>query len=273
MHPSGTVALSRTSGSAGFAILMGRAMATSQDFATWTPGPKLRSEYLLWCLRTMHHDLMVRLAMGSTHLTIYFPDLLSIKHSPPSALRSGRSCAEHSRPYRRQQGAWISRPEVGPTVRRAEAVVDHGGGDGGVRRLNRRRVAGSVLTLCSDLDSAESGSGGCVHPRPSVCAQALDGAPVGEQHLELLPRCPGVASSERDESSTAWLRIAAVSAGRDAMCESRLMITQFRAVTIGIHSGSFTLGDVTGHAGRTRRLIIVPRSPGKVQSGRSVHTT
>ena len=57
IHPAGTVALSRTSGSAGFAILMGRDMATSQDFATWTPGPLLRSEYLLWCLRAMHRDL------------------------------------------------------------------------------------------------------------------------------------------------------------------------------------------------------------------------
>lgn len=79
VHPAGTVALSRTSGSAGFAILMGCSMATSQDFATWTPGPRLRSEYLLWCLRAMHRDLMGRLAMGSTHLTIYFPDLLSIR--------------------------------------------------------------------------------------------------------------------------------------------------------------------------------------------------
>lgn len=74
-------------------------------------------------------------------------------------------------------------------------------------------------------------------------------------------------------SRAPWPQIAAISAGRDAICESRLMITQFWAVTTGIHSGSLTLGDVTGQAGRTRRLIVAPASPGKVQSGRSPHTT
>jgi type I restriction enzyme, S subunit len=79
IHPAGTVGLSRTSASAGFAIHMAVPMATSQDFATWTPGPLLDGRFLLWCLRSMHHDLMGRLAMGSTHKTIYFPELMSIR--------------------------------------------------------------------------------------------------------------------------------------------------------------------------------------------------
>ncbi len=78
LHPRGTVALSRTA-SAGFAILMDADMATSQDFATWTCGEHLHNYFLLWCLRAMRRDLMKRLAMGSTHKTIYFPDLMSIK--------------------------------------------------------------------------------------------------------------------------------------------------------------------------------------------------
>lgn len=78
VHPANTVALSRTA-SAGFSIVMDRDMATSQDFATWTPGPLLRSHYLLWCLRVMRRDLLQRLAMGSTHKTIYFPDLEGIR--------------------------------------------------------------------------------------------------------------------------------------------------------------------------------------------------
>jgi type I restriction enzyme S subunit len=78
LHPQGTVALSRTA-STGFSIVMGRDMATSQDFATWTCGPALDNHFVLWCLRAMRRDLLHRLAMGSTHKTIYFPDLMSIR--------------------------------------------------------------------------------------------------------------------------------------------------------------------------------------------------
>lgn len=59
-------------------------MATSQDYATWTCGPRLNNHYLLWCLRAMRPDLLGRLAMGSTHKTIYFPDLMSIRIPLPS---------------------------------------------------------------------------------------------------------------------------------------------------------------------------------------------
>lgn len=77
LHPAGTVVLSRTA-SAGFSAIMGRDMATSQDFATWTCGPLLNPRFLLLCLRAMRQDLLGRLAMGSTHKTIYMPDLESI---------------------------------------------------------------------------------------------------------------------------------------------------------------------------------------------------
>lgn len=78
LHPAGTVVLSRTA-SAGFSAVMGSSMATSQDYVTWTCGPQLDPYYLLWCLRAMRTDLLQRLAMGSTHKTIYFPDLQSIR--------------------------------------------------------------------------------------------------------------------------------------------------------------------------------------------------
>jgi len=44
LHPEGTVALSRTA-SAGFSIVMAKAMATSQDFATWTCSAELTSVF------------------------------------------------------------------------------------------------------------------------------------------------------------------------------------------------------------------------------------
>lgn len=79
LHPTGTVVLCRTAASAGYSAIMPRPMATSQDFATWTCGPRLRPRFLLLCLRVMRQDLLGRLAMGSTHKTIYMPDIESIE--------------------------------------------------------------------------------------------------------------------------------------------------------------------------------------------------
>lgn len=78
LHPKGTVFLCRTA-SAGYSGVMGLDMATSQDFVTWTCGPRLDAYYLLWCLRAMRPDLLGRLAMGSTHKTIYVPDLQMLR--------------------------------------------------------------------------------------------------------------------------------------------------------------------------------------------------
>lgn len=77
IHSAETVVLCRTA-SAGYSAIMGREMATSQDFATWTCGPLLLPRFLLLCLRAMRQDLLGRLAMGSTHKTIYMPDIESI---------------------------------------------------------------------------------------------------------------------------------------------------------------------------------------------------
>lgn len=76
--PAGTVVLCRTA-SAGYSAVMGKDMATSQDFVTWICGPRLNPYYLLWCLRAMRQDLLGRLAMGSTHKTIYVPDLQMLR--------------------------------------------------------------------------------------------------------------------------------------------------------------------------------------------------
>jgi type I restriction enzyme S subunit len=82
LHPESTVVLSRTA-SAGFSAIMGTAMATSQDFVTWTCGPLLEPRFLLLCLRAMRSDLLGRLAQGSTHKTIYMPDIESIRIPVP----------------------------------------------------------------------------------------------------------------------------------------------------------------------------------------------
>jgi len=93
LHPSGTVVLCRTA-SAGYSAVMGRDMATSQDFATWTCGRLLDPYFLLWCLRAMRPDLLGRLAMGSTHKTIYMPDVQSIRIPLPSVVQQREIVAE-----------------------------------------------------------------------------------------------------------------------------------------------------------------------------------
>jgi type I restriction enzyme S subunit len=93
LHPKGTVFLCRTA-SAGYSGVMGRDMATSQDFVTWTCGPRLNAYYLLWCLRAMRSDLLGRLAMGSTHKTIYVPDLQMLRIPLPPLEEQGEIVSE-----------------------------------------------------------------------------------------------------------------------------------------------------------------------------------
>ncbi|UJW83733.1 restriction endonuclease subunit S [Hydrogenophaga sp. SL48] len=71
--PSGTVILSRTA-SVGFSAIMGVPMATTQDFVNWICGPKVLPDYLLYVFRSMRSEFE-RLKFGSTHSTIYMPDI------------------------------------------------------------------------------------------------------------------------------------------------------------------------------------------------------
>ena len=71
--PRDTVILSRTA-SVGFSAILGVDMATTQDFVNWVCGTSLRPRYLLFVFRAMGQEFR-RLTMGSTHQTIYMPDV------------------------------------------------------------------------------------------------------------------------------------------------------------------------------------------------------
>lgn len=79
--PKGTVILSRTA-SVGFSAIMAVDMATTQDFANWVCGSRLLPEYLLYSFRSMSGEFE-RLMMGSTHNTIYMPDIQSFRFVLP----------------------------------------------------------------------------------------------------------------------------------------------------------------------------------------------
>ncbi len=79
--PPETVLLSRTA-SVGFSGVTAIDLAVSQDFAAWICGPKLRPTYVLLCLRAMKQEFR-RLMMGSTHQTIYMPDIEAFRVPVP----------------------------------------------------------------------------------------------------------------------------------------------------------------------------------------------
>lgn len=70
--PAHTVCLSRTA-SIGYVVVMGRSMATSQDFINWVCGPVLEPNYLKYIL-VAERDSLFRFASGTTHQTIYYPE-------------------------------------------------------------------------------------------------------------------------------------------------------------------------------------------------------
>ena len=69
--PKGTVVFSRTA-TVGKATVMGREMATSQDFANYICGERLHNHYLVHLFRYMSPEWK-RLMAGSTHNSIYMP--------------------------------------------------------------------------------------------------------------------------------------------------------------------------------------------------------
>ncbi|QQR75346.1 MAG: restriction endonuclease subunit S [Holophagales bacterium] len=80
--PAGTVCLSRTA-SVGYVVVMGRPMATSQDFVNWVCSKDLDPGFLKYLL-IAEGDGLLRFASGSVHQTIYFPEVKAfhICHPP-----------------------------------------------------------------------------------------------------------------------------------------------------------------------------------------------
>jgi type I restriction enzyme S subunit len=80
--PENTVCLSRTA-SVGYVVVMGRPMATSQDFVNWVCSPNLDHNFLKYLFITEDEDLL-RFSSGAVHQTIYFPEVKAfhICHPP-----------------------------------------------------------------------------------------------------------------------------------------------------------------------------------------------
>jgi len=71
--PANTVCLSRTA-SVGYVVVMGRPMATSQDFVNWVCSENLNPDFLKYLFLAEGRKGFLRYASGSVHQTIYFPE-------------------------------------------------------------------------------------------------------------------------------------------------------------------------------------------------------
>ncbi len=71
--PENTVCLSRTA-SVGYVVVMGRPMATSQDFVNWVCSEELSPDFLKYLFLAEGREGLLRYASGSVHQTIYFPE-------------------------------------------------------------------------------------------------------------------------------------------------------------------------------------------------------
>ena len=80
--PQETVCLSRTA-SVGYVVTMGVPMCTSQDFVNWVCGPDLDYRYLKYILLA-ERNAFLRFATGTTHQTVYFPEVKAFNVLIPS---------------------------------------------------------------------------------------------------------------------------------------------------------------------------------------------
>lgn len=86
--PTGTVCLSRTA-SVGFVTVMGRPMATSQDFVNWVCGEQLDPYFLSFILQGSR-DYLLSLATGAVHKTIYVPTVKEFRICLPALAEQKR---------------------------------------------------------------------------------------------------------------------------------------------------------------------------------------
>ena len=82
MLPAGTVCLSRTA-SIGYSVILGKEMATSQDFVSWICTDAILPKFLMYLFMAEGRSLRL-FGRGTTHSTIYFPELRAFHVCLPS---------------------------------------------------------------------------------------------------------------------------------------------------------------------------------------------
>lgn len=86
--PCDTVCLSRTA-SVGYVVKLGAQMATSQDFVNWICSDALLPDWLRLCLLAEGQHIR-KFGSGTTHTTIYYPEVLSFHIALPPVAEQRR---------------------------------------------------------------------------------------------------------------------------------------------------------------------------------------
>lgn len=89
--PKGTVCFSRTA-SVGYVVIMGRPMATSQDFVNWVPTEAISSEWLQLVM-IAERPAISRFSKGAVHQTIYYSAWLAMHVALPPLAEQHRIVA------------------------------------------------------------------------------------------------------------------------------------------------------------------------------------
>jgi type I restriction enzyme, S subunit len=89
--PGQTVCLSRTA-SVGYVTVMGRRMATSQDFVNWVCSEKLHPQFLMYLFLAQGEEIL-KFSSGAVHQTIYFPEAKAFHICLPSVGEQNRIVA------------------------------------------------------------------------------------------------------------------------------------------------------------------------------------
>jgi type I restriction enzyme S subunit len=121
--PKDTVCLSRTA-SVGYVVVMGRPMATSQDFVNWVCTDQLSPDFLKYVFLAEGKDLL-RFASGSVHQTIYFPAAKAFHICHPSAAEQGRIVAILDGAF---EGIVIGKVNAEKNLQNAESLFSAGFG-------------------------------------------------------------------------------------------------------------------------------------------------
>ncbi|MGB5084316.1 MAG: restriction endonuclease subunit S [Methylocystis silviterrae] len=139
--PAGTVVLSRTA-SVGYVAIMGREMATSQDFVTWSCTSALDPKYLMYALLSEGDDIR-DFGRGTTHTTIYFPEIraFNIKLAP---------LAEQREIVRLVEDAFARVSYLAGEVERSLQLVDQA-----EQRILARAFAGQLVKQDADDEPAD----------------------------------------------------------------------------------------------------------------------
>lgn len=119
--PAKTVCLSRT-GSIGYAVLLGRPMATSQGFVNWICGPELVPEFLQRVFMA-EQSFLHEISEGVAHTTIYFPEVKAFHVCVPSVGTQRNIVAEIEKQFSRLDEAVAGLKRVKANLKRYKAAV------------------------------------------------------------------------------------------------------------------------------------------------------